>query len=172
MTAGIDQSALIALIVGASSKLDVLWQLFIGLHFGVFALLLIHKLTLTLPGRAVALAGYLMFLGINFNALAGTYTVLHAAHDQFRKDYGRAAAYAPTFKRSFVDADLSDRPQVLMFTHGFAFLIVAICLFRTKSVVSDATKQQGSVDYSRGYGVESHEARGYHNAHRRDPHRL
>ncbi|MGD9784667.1 MAG: hypothetical protein AB7E80_01625 [Hyphomicrobiaceae bacterium] len=140
METAFDQQSLTALMVGASAKLDALWELFTLLHFGVFTLLLLHrnKAGLTGSGKAIALAGYLVMLGINFGALSGTYRNLDGLQQQFRKDFGNAPTkFVPTLRQSFVEADFSNRQMWLYGTHGGALLIVIIVIFGARFLVNE-----------------------------------
>ncbi len=137
MEAAFDQQSITALMVGASAKLDVLWQIFILLHFGVFTLLLIHQAVLNRWGQLAAALGYGFVMTINFLALTGTYRVLDALHQQFRNDFGGAVEkFVPALRDTFLNADLSGRPSLLFLSHGIAGLIVVIAIVRSGLLVT------------------------------------
>jgi hypothetical protein len=136
--AAFDQQTLATLIVGASQKIDVLWQIFIALHFGIFTLLLFNKSELTIIAKGFALFGYSFIFSINFGALQGTYQILAGLHEQLRKDFGGVSEkFAPILRESFLSADFSSRHDWLYATHGIAFAMVAIIIFGRQSLIRD-----------------------------------
>jgi len=140
METAFDQQSITALMIGASAKLDVLWQIFILLHFGVFTLLLIHRTVLKWPGQLAAAIGYGFVMTINFLALSGTYRVLDALHQQFRKDFGSdATKFVPALQETFLNASLAERPQLLFLSHGIAALIVVVAIWRASALADVKT---------------------------------
>lgn len=144
METAFDQQSITTLLVGASAKLDTLWQIFIALHFGVFTLLLLHrsKAGLRGAGKVVALVGYIVMLGINFGALSGTYQNLDGLQQQFRKDFATPSTkFVPALRRSFIEADFSNRQSLLYGTHGGALIIVMLVIFGARFLVSEETSR-------------------------------
>lgn len=142
METGFDQQSITALMVGASGKLDTLWQIFILLHFGIFTLLLIHQAVLSRIGQLAATVAYGLVMFINFSALSGTYKILDALHQQFRKDFGASAGkFVPALQESFVNADLSTRPSLLLVTHGLAGLIVLYAIVRSGDLITSVNSK-------------------------------
>lgn len=140
METAFDQQSITALMIGASAKLDVLWQIFILLHFGVFTLLLIHNTVLRWPGQIAAAIGYGFVMTINFLSLSGTYRVLDALHQQFRKDYGTdPSKFVPALQDTFLNASLAERPQLLFLSHGIAAVIVVTAIWRASALVNTDT---------------------------------
>lgn len=133
----LQEGVLIEAIIDTRTQIDFIWQLFITLHIALFALLFIY-------GRAVdhwnalarffALAGIAIFDWINGKALVSTYLLLDAMQDQYRAIYGQVERFQPKFYEHFVLAQYADRPDVVLLTHGMAFLVVFIVLIARRLI--------------------------------------
>ena len=143
METAFDQQSLTMLIVGASAKIDTLWQIFIALHFGVFTLLLFNKSYLRFPGKVIAIAGYAAMLTINYGALNSTYNNLNGLQQQFRKDFGTPSKkFVPILRKNFLEVNLSNRTQLLYATHGAALALVSIIIFFGNFLVNNVRQEE------------------------------
>jgi hypothetical protein len=141
MVVAFDQQSLATLLVGASAKLDVLWQIFIALHFGIFTLFMINRVRMKPLGKVLAMSGYIVVLGVNYGALAGTYRNLDGLQQQLRKDYAaNTEVFSPDLYKSFVSAEFSGRQALLYGTHGAALIFVMLLIWAPKWLVHDASE--------------------------------
>lgn len=133
----LQESVLIEAIMSTRQQIDFLWQVFITVHIAVFAMLFIYGEVvddLTVVIRIFALTGMVIFDWINGKALTLAYLLLDAMQDQYRTLYGQADRFQPKFYEQFVLAQYSDRPNMVLLTHGLALLVVAFALMTRRMI--------------------------------------
>jgi len=135
----------IRLIIAASDKIDVLWQLFIQVHIAVFALIFIKSKKFDETPRVwvrLSFIAYAIFLGLNFISLFGAYENLTNLHLQLAQHVSEPSHIAflpthdllhPALKATWVNADFSSRKYLLMAIHGYAFVTIFAALFLKKT---------------------------------------
>lgn len=69
-----------------------------------------------------------MFEYINGTAISKAYLLLDAMQDQYRALYGQVERFQPKFYEHFVLAQYADRPDMVLITHGSAFVVIFIVL--------------------------------------------
>lgn len=127
----IPESALIEAIMSTRSQIDFLWQFFVTVHIAVFALLFIYDdavESMNIPARILSVLGIAAFDWINGQALTNAYLLLDAMIDQYRSVFGQVERFRPAFYQRFVMESFADRPEMVMFTHGLAFLVVILAI--------------------------------------------
>jgi hypothetical protein len=127
----LQEATLIEAILDLRAQIDFLWQFFVTVHIAVFALLLIYDEAvdaLNAVARILALAAVGLFEWINGKALANTYLMLDAAHDQYRALYGQPERFRPAFLEHFVSQSFADRPATVLVTHTMAFVVILLAL--------------------------------------------
>lgn len=123
------EDALVAAIMDTRAQIDFLWQFFVTVHIAIFALLLIYDHAvegLNWLARGFAVFGVGAFDWINGNALAGSYLLLDAMHEQYRWAFGQADRFHSTFYENFVIAAYADRPSMVLTTHSTALFFVLL----------------------------------------------
>lgn len=127
----IQEGVLIEAIIDTRTQIDFIWQVFITVHIALFALLFIYSEAVdrwNALARIFALAGIALFDWINGKALVSTYLLLDAMQDQYRVLYGQVDRFQPKFYEHFVLAQYADRPDMVLITHGLAFVVVFVVL--------------------------------------------
>lgn len=125
------ESTLVEAILALHAQIDFRWNFFVSVQLAIFALLLIYdeaveNLNIVLRGFAIVAIG--LFDGLNGLGLVKAYHILDAALEQYRALYGKASRFEPAFYQYFVQAEFKDGPITIYFTHGMAFLVVALAL--------------------------------------------
>ncbi|MBL8566374.1 MAG: hypothetical protein JNM89_11720 [Hyphomicrobiaceae bacterium] len=138
MVSGVlEESALIEAIMMTRTQIDFLWQVFITVHIAVFAMLFIYGKSvddLKLSVRTFAALGMAAFEWINGKALTAAYLLLDAMQDQYRAAFGQPERFQPKFYEQFVLAQYSDRPNMVLMTHGTILFVVATALVARKLI--------------------------------------
>lgn len=127
----IPEAALIEAIMSTRAQIDFLWQFFVTVHIAVFALLFIYDHAvegMNAVARVLSIAGISLFDWINGNALVNAYLLLDAMIDQYRAVFGQVERFRPAFYQRFVMETYGDRPEMVMVTHGLAFVVVLLAL--------------------------------------------
>ncbi len=127
----LQESVLIEAIIDTRTQIDFIWQVFITVHIALFALVFLYSETVAqwnVAARTMALAGIALFDWINGKALVSTYLLLDAMQDQYRVLYGQVERFQPKFYEHFVLAQYTDRPDMVLITHGMAFAVVFVVL--------------------------------------------
>ena len=127
----IPEAALIEAIMSTRAQIDFLWQFFVTVHIAVFALLFIYDHAvegMNAVARVLSIAGIALFDWINGNALVNAYLLLDAMIDQYRAVFGQVERFRPAFYQRFVMETYGDRPEMVMVTHGLAFVVVLLAL--------------------------------------------
>lgn len=130
-TSVLAEGVLIEAIINTRMQIDFIWQVFITVHIALFALLFIYSEAVDQwngLARLFALVGAGIFDWINGSALAKTYLLLDAMQDQYRVVYGQVERFQPKFYEHFVLAQYADRPDMVLVTHGMAFVVVFVVL--------------------------------------------
>ena len=125
------EGTLVDAIMTARGQIDFLWQFFVTVHIAIFALLFIYDHAieaLNWAARLFMVAGIAGFEWINGNALAHSYMLLDAMHDQYRWNFGQAERFHPAFYDQFVLATYKSRPDMVMMTHSTAILVVMLAI--------------------------------------------
>lgn len=128
-------AALLETWMEAGTKIDNLWSMYIVVHLGLFWFFFLVHRPLLIVERMIAVAAYVGFDWINGNALIHSYNFLEAV----RRDLvlGKAAAeftQAPTTLAMLKSVDYAGRDQLILLTHGGAFLLVLV-LFVLRNVM-------------------------------------
>lgn len=127
----LQEGVLIEAIIDTRTQIDFIWQVFITVHIALFALVFLYSETVAqwnVAARTMALAGIALFDWINGKALVSTYLLLDAMQDQYRVLYGQVERFQPKFYEHFVLAQYTDRPDMVLITHGMAFAVVFVVL--------------------------------------------
>lgn len=143
----IQEPTLIEAILDLRAQIDFLWQFFVTVHIAVFALLLIYDEAvdaLNAVARILALAAVGLFEWINGKALANTYLMLDAAHEQYRALYGQPDRFQPAFYEHFVGQSFADRPATVLITHTMAFVVILLALL-SREFIQKRRARRGDV---------------------------
>jgi len=143
----IQEPTLIEAILDLRAQIDFLWQFFVTVHIAVFALLLIYDEAvdaLNAVARILALAAVGLFEWINGKALANTYLMLDAAHEQYRALYGQPDRFQPGFYEHFVGQSFADRPATVLITHTMAFVVILLALL-SREFIQKRRARRGDV---------------------------
>jgi len=143
----IQEATLVDAILALRAQIDFLWQFFVTVHIAIFALLFIYDEAvdaLNVVARAFALAGVAMFEWINGKALANTYLLLDAVHDQYRAIYGQADRFQPAFLEHFVSKSFADRPATVLVTHTMAFVVILLALLSREFIQKRKERRHGA----------------------------
>ncbi len=130
-TGMLQEGVLVQAIIDTRTQIDFIWQVFITVHIALFALIFLYNEavdTWNMMARFVALVGVAIFDWINGKALVSTYLLLDAMQDQYRVLYGQVERFQPKFYEHFVLAQYADRPNMVLITHGMAFVVVFVVL--------------------------------------------
>lgn len=125
------EGMLVEAIIDTRTQIDFIWQVFITVHIALFALLFIYSEAVdrwNATARLFALVGVAAFEYINGTALVKAYLLLDAMHDQYRTSFGQVERFQPKLYEQFVLAQYSDRPDMVMITHGSSLAVVFIVL--------------------------------------------
>lgn len=125
------EDTLIDAIMDTRQQIDFLWQFFMSVQIAIFALIFLYEEAvekLNMMARGLAIMAVALFNTINGNALRQTYLLLDAMMDQYRVLYGQVDRFQPKFYEQFVLASFTDRPEIVLITHGLAFFVVLIAL--------------------------------------------
>lgn len=142
----LDEGSLLEAIMDARSQIDFLWQFFVTVHIAIFALLFIYDHAvegLNWVGKVFSVAGIAAFEWINGNALVNAYFTLNSMHEQFRWAFGQADRFHPAFYGTFVLADFSTRPEMVVYTHTTALGVVLLAFASRRFI--QARSRQSSV---------------------------
>lgn len=126
---------LLQLIISQGYKIDTLWQIFITVHLAVFAFVFIYsqKFEETPFGwKALSYLGYLIFIGMNFNALVNSYEFLNALHLQFAS-IKNTENLSTQLVSILKNTNFNNRFYLLCGIHGFATIAIAAAIFRRKN---------------------------------------
>lgn len=126
-------------VIAVGAKIDNLWSMYIGVQLAVFWLILTVDRPLMYIERITAFVAHTGFSYINGMSLIGSYKFLETLKDELINDksaflskYNKLQALAETW--TFVD-----REQLIMLTHGGAWIIIGIILvFQNKMFVGAA----------------------------------
>lgn len=126
----------LAASIAIGNKIDVLWNIFIAVHFGIFTLyhfVTRKKFNLTYYERAVFVIAYSFFLFLNGNALRTSYRLLYEIDEFLQMLLASPENTSITFAVYYNSIDYSARPILVVFTHLSAFTSVMLgVLFRHK----------------------------------------
>lgn len=129
---GLDEAALIEMIMDTRAQIDFLWQFFVTVHIAIFALLFIYGESverMSVIGKALSSLAIAGFEYINGKALVNTYLLADAMHDQYRSSFGQAERFRDSLYELFVMATFADRPGLVYITHTTALAVVVLAFF-------------------------------------------
>jgi hypothetical protein len=128
-------STVLQTLVQAGSQIDSQWSMYIVVHLGLFwFFFLVHRPLLFIE-RGVALCAYAGFVFINGNALANTYRFLEALRTDLTTRFADEVARAPATARALASINYADRDDIILVTHGIAFLVVALFLLFRNTMI-------------------------------------
>jgi hypothetical protein len=115
--------------IAIGSKVDVLWNIFIGIHFAIFTLY--HLITrrgfnMSVHERLVCGLSYSVFIFLNGNALRSSYQLLAAIDMYLQRLLSLPENSEITFGTYYQTIDYSTRPTLVLVTHSLAFLAVML----------------------------------------------
>lgn len=130
MTDVFTQQFLVETWIAVGNKIDVLWNMFIAIHFAVFGFIftITHNRSLRIHEKLVAMVAYSIFLYINFNALLSSYEFLQALTLQYQNSFLESTKLTPSLKAYIEGLDYSHKVGQLALTHGFGLVIVFFTL--------------------------------------------
>jgi hypothetical protein len=115
-------------MVQTGNQIDSEWSMFIVVHLGLFwFFFLVHRPLLVFE-RLVALFAYGAFAFINANALKYAYAFLEATRSDLVTRFANELSSTPNMAAILSGTNFGDRGDLLMLTHGGAFVIVSILL--------------------------------------------
>lgn len=123
------------ILVEAGSQIDSQWSMYIVVHLGLFWFFFLVHRPLLLVERAIALFAYAGFDFINGNALRHTYQFLEAIRTDLTTRFADELARAPATAKALASINYGDRDQLILITHGVAFLVVALFLLFRNSMI-------------------------------------
>ncbi|MGQ0456936.1 MAG: hypothetical protein ACT4OU_07730 [Hyphomicrobium sp.] len=150
----LDESTLVEAIMDARGQIDFLWQFFVTVHIALFALVFIYGTAverLNWPARILSLFGIAGFEWINGNALAKTYMLVDAMHDQYRWSFGQVERFHPAFYEHFVLAEFATRPSMVVMTHASALVVVILAFLSQRFLQSRRAANDPARQLARGY---------------------
>ena len=122
-------------LVMISSKIDSLWQMYIGVHLGIFWLLFFMRRPLLAIERFIALIAYTFFTAINGKAMIDTYALLDNLRTDLLANFPEAIARVPDTAALMQSVDYGDRMPLILISHGLAWALVVLTLaFRNQMI--------------------------------------
>jgi hypothetical protein len=122
-------------LVETGNQIDSAWSMYIVVHLGLFwFFFLVHRPLLFIE-RVVALFAYAAFAFINGNGLLTTYAFLEAIRSDLVRNFGRELANAPSTLQALNLAFFGDRTEMILITHGVAFVIVALFVMFRNTII-------------------------------------
>ncbi len=128
-------SAVLDAMVQTGNQIDSEWSMYIVVHLGLFWFFFLVHRPLLFVERAVAIFAYAAFAFINGNSLLTTYNFLEALRRDLLSAYAADLANLPTTQGELAMAYYGGREELILITHGGAFLVVALFLmFRNRMI--------------------------------------
>ncbi|RIA47731.1 hypothetical protein [Dichotomicrobium thermohalophilum] len=122
-------------LVMVSNKVDGLWQMYIGVHLGIFWLLFFMRRPLLAIERFIALIAYTFFSAINGKAMIDTYALLDNLRTDLLANFPEAIARVPDTAALMQSVNYGDRMPLILISHGLAWAFVVLTLaFRNQMI--------------------------------------
>ena len=122
-------------LVETGNQIDSAWSMYIVVHLGLFwFFFLVHRPLLFIE-RVVALFAYAAFVFINGKGLLTTYTFLEALRSDIVANFRSELANAPSTARALAEAYFGGREEMILITHGVAFVIVALFVMFRNTII-------------------------------------
>jgi len=122
-------------LVMISNKVDGLWQMYIGVHLGIFWLLFFMRRPLLAIERFIALIAYTFFAAVNGKAMMDTYALLDSLRLDLLNSFPEAVARVPDTAALMQSVDYGDRTMLILISHGLAWVLVVLTLaFRNQMI--------------------------------------
>lgn len=148
-----DASTVLQTLVQVGDQIDSQWSMYIVVHLGLFWFFFLVHRPLLLVERAVALFSYGAFDYINGNALKHSYYFLEALRTDLVTRYADEAAKAPATARALAAMDFSGRDDLILITHGAAFLVVTLFLLSRNYMIRRYEKLFPNFAQTGGHGL-------------------
>lgn len=131
------QEHVITIIIAFSDKIDTVWSIFISVHLGILALMIIYNQEFQLMRayqRFITLIAYYGFMAFNYSGIVGAYTGLDIFHSQLKTIYDtreeRLFSVNTQVYDFFINATFASRLSHLSIVYGFAVLAVSALLLQ------------------------------------------
>jgi hypothetical protein len=152
----LDEGTLVDAIMSARGQIDFLWQFFVSVHIAIFALLFIYDHAvegLNWAGKIFSVAGIAAFEWINGNALVNAYLLLDSMHEQYRWAFGQVQRFHPGFYEQFVLTSYVGRPEMVVFTHSGALLVVLLAFVSRRFIQSKSQQSRAASKIAHGFNL-------------------
>ncbi len=152
----LNEGTLVDAIMSARGQIDFLWQFFVSVHIAIFALLFIYDHAvegLNWAGKIFSVLGIAAFEWINGNALVNAYLLLDSMHEQYRWAFGQVQRFHPGFYEQFVLTSYASRPEMVMFTHSGALLVVLLAFVSRRFIQAKSARRPQGSDISHGFNL-------------------
>jgi len=134
-------------LVMVSNKVDGLWQMYIGVHLGIFWLLFFMHRPLLASERFIALIAYTFFAAVNGKAMMDTYALLDSLRLDLLNSFPEAVARVPDTAALMQSVDYGDRTMLILISHGLAWVLVVLTLaFRNQMIKAYQRQFPGYVE--------------------------
>ncbi|MFP4538338.1 MAG: hypothetical protein ACLFPA_08550 [Dichotomicrobium sp.] len=137
-------------LVMISNKVDGLWQMYIGVHLGIFWLLFFMHRPLLAIERLIALIAYTFFAAVNGKAMIDTYALLDNLRVDLLNSFPAAIERLPQVAALMDSADYSNRMLLILISHGLAWVLVVLTLaFRNQMIKAYQRQFPGHAEAAR-----------------------
>jgi hypothetical protein len=137
-------------LVMISNKVDGLWQMYIGVHLGIFWLLFFMHRPLLAIERFIALIAYTFFAAVNGKAMMDTYALLDSLRLDLLNNFPDAVARVPDTAALMQSVDYGDRTMLILISHGLAWALVVLTLaFRNQMIKAYQRRFPGQAEPAR-----------------------
>jgi len=134
-------------LVMISNKVDGLWQMYIGVHLGIFWLLFFMHRPLLAIERLIALIAYTFFAAVNGKALMDTYALLESLRRDLLANFPAAVERLPGTAELMGSVTYDGRTQLILISHGLAWVLVVLTLaFRNRMIRAYQRRFPGYVE--------------------------
>lgn len=126
------------LSLALGDKIDVLWNVFITVHFGIFTLYYFisrAEFELFLLEKLVCSISYTVFLFLNGNALRVSYMLLEGIDRHIVKILQTYKADHFAFKQIYIDLDFTTRPTLILITHFSLFVSINFAIYLSRYII-------------------------------------
>jgi len=122
-------------LVMISNKIDGLWQMYIGVHLGIFWLLFFMHRPLLAVERLIALIAYTFFAAVNGKAMMDTYALVENLRRDLLANFPAALERLPETAGLMRSVAYDERTQLILISHGMAWVLVMLTLAFRNSMI-------------------------------------
>jgi hypothetical protein len=145
MSSDLNLGEMLTSAIAIGDKIDVLWNVFVTVHFGIFTLYyLITRLgfKLRIYERVVSITAYSVFLFLNGSALKASYQFLEALNSGIKELLQATSPPVLPLARFYETLNYSSRPSMVIVIHLAMFLAIVLgVLFQPVETVHAALRK-------------------------------